>query len=69
MLMSGPEYLGTTVLVLAWFLAAVAIGIVGTRLYVRWRIVGKYTVDDGLILIALVSLTGIHLKTRNRRKN
>lgn len=67
--MSGPEYLGTTVLVLAWFLAAVAIGIVGTRLYVRWRIVGKYTVDDGLILIALVSLTGIHLKTRNRRKN
>ncbi|KAG8208466.1 Integral membrane protein [Trichophyton interdigitale] len=53
MLMSGPEYLGTTVLVLAWFLAAVAIGIVGTRLYVRWRIVGKYTVDDGLILIAL----------------
>lgn len=69
MLMSGPEYLGTTVLVLAWFLAAVAIGIVGTRLYVRWRIVGKYTIDDGLILIALVSLTGISLKTRNRRKN
>lgn len=68
MLMSDPEYLGTTVLVFAWFLAAVAIGIVGTRLYVRWRIVEKYTVDDGLILIALVSLTGILLKTRNGSK-
>lgn len=69
MLMSGPEYLGTTVLALAWLLAAVAIGIVGTRFYVRWRIVGKYTVDDGLILIALVSLTEILLKTRNSSKN
>lgn len=69
MLMSGPEYLGTTVLVFAWFLAAVAICIVGTRLYIRWRIVGKYTVEDGLILVALVSVTGILLKTRNGSKN
>ncbi|KAM5441452.1 hypothetical protein MferCBS31731_003523 [Microsporum ferrugineum] len=53
MLMSGPAYMGTTVLVLAWFLAGVAICVVGTRYYVRWKIVGRFTVDDALILIAL----------------
>ncbi|EFQ97744.1 integral membrane protein [Nannizzia gypsea CBS 118893] len=58
MLMSGPEYVGTTVMVLAWLLFAVSVGIVGTRYYVRWKIVARFTIDDGLILIALALALG-----------
>ncbi|KAF3896979.1 Integral membrane protein [Trichophyton interdigitale] len=52
MAMSGPDYLGTTVLVVAWVFAGLASIVVGTRYYVRWRIIGKFTIDDALIFVA-----------------
>ncbi|EFE36146.1 uncharacterized protein ARB_05084 [Trichophyton benhamiae CBS 112371] len=51
MAMSGPDYLGTTVLVVAWVFAGLASIVVGTRYYVRWRIIGKFTIDDALIFV------------------
>lgn len=48
-------YLGSTVLAIAWVFAGLAIIVVGTRYYVRLKVINKFGTDDVLIFIALVS--------------
>jgi uncharacterized protein YybS (DUF2232 family) len=52
---SGQDNLGPTVLVIAWVFIVIATIVVGTRYYVRLRIVRKFTIDDGIILWTWVS--------------
>jgi hypothetical protein len=47
--------LGPGVLAVSWVFGALAIIIVGTRYYVRLRIVERFTIDDWLIALVLVN--------------
>jgi hypothetical protein len=52
-----PDDLGPAVVIVAWVFAALAAVVVGTRLFVRLRIVPRtLRLDDYIILLTLVSL-------------
>ncbi|KAM3069128.1 hypothetical protein ACMFMG_010653 [Clarireedia jacksonii] len=46
--------LGPAVVAVSWVFGALAIIVVGTRYYVRLRIVGRFTIDDWLIALVLI---------------
>ncbi|PQE27620.1 integral membrane protein [Rutstroemia sp. NJR-2017a BBW] len=46
--------LGPSVLAVSWVFGALAIIVVGTRYYVRLRIVERFTIDDWLIALVLI---------------
>ncbi|KAI0860849.1 integral membrane protein [Xylaria cubensis] len=48
------ENLGPAVISIAWVFGALSVGVVGARFYVRLRILNKLTVDDYVIVIALI---------------
>jgi hypothetical protein len=53
--MFNSHNLGTAVLVIAWAFAGLGVTVVSTRYYARLKILKRFTIDDALIFVTLVS--------------
>ncbi|KAL3466467.1 hypothetical protein BJX64DRAFT_250127 [Aspergillus heterothallicus] len=53
MAISRPGSLKVTLLVIAWVLTGLTTIVVALRLYVRLKLVKKFTIDDALVIVAL----------------